>query len=81
MYIYFNKTKGSLETFSESGYKFSFYIVIKLENAGRNWYHGVIQLLQRQQKESPRLQNYGTLHLPFGIGSKRFKPITQLCVQ
>ena len=45
---------------------FSLYVVVKWKNAGGNWYQGVMQLLQRKNKESPRLHNYGTLSLPLG---------------
>ena len=47
---------------------FNFHIVIRWENAGRKWCQRLIQL-QRQQKESPRLQNYRNLPPPFWSSS------------
>ena len=44
--------------------------------------HGVksvILLLQKEHKESPKLQNYGTFPLSFGSSSESFQPSTRSC--
>ena len=56
-------------------------MIIRWENTGRKRNQGVIQLLQRQHKESPRVYNYDNLPLPFESSSKSFKSTPHFYVQ
>ena len=74
MYIYFNKDKPlRFLVRVDNSYN------VRQENAGGKLYQDVIQLLQRQHKESSRLPD-SLFPLPFRSSSQSFQPTPNLYV-